>query len=344
MASTSRFRSAAERTIAGGGSMSIRLKILAVTALLLIAFAVTTALSAVFIKRLIAELEGIADYHLQLADVVAELDVETFEYELNLRRLLQSGDVTRELLAAGAKRQREIAERLRESFDRAFALLAAAIKDERNDLTDRIELARIEGNFRTLQRHGAPFTALGAAVLNAVAEGRLAEAQRLAAGFIAFEGAFGPELAVIRREVVDLTRRSVQETNQQQVTVLIFNGVLFSVAAGVGLVLFGVLTHRLARAFRHLLEGTQAIEEGQLAVELPVTSRDEIGQLTRSFNHMAVELQAKERIKATFGKYLVCASSTRSWGPRVTIPRRRSGARSRCSSPTSRASAAWRSS
>jgi hypothetical protein len=48
---------------------------------------------------------------------------------------------------------------------------------------------------------------------------------------------------------VDLTRRSARETNQQQVTVLVFNGALFSLAAGVGLVLFGVLTHRLAAPF-----------------------------------------------------------------------------------------------
>jgi hypothetical protein len=135
--------------------LSIRLKILAVTTLLLVVFAVTTAVSAVFIKRLIAELEGITDYHFQLADAVAELDVETFEYELNLRRLLQSSPITPELLAAGAKRQTEIAGRLRQSFDRAFALLAAAIKDERNDLTDRIEMARIEGSFRTLERYAA---------------------------------------------------------------------------------------------------------------------------------------------------------------------------------------------
>jgi adenylate cyclase len=284
--------------------LSIRLKILAVTTLLLVVFAVTTAVSAVFIKRLIAELEGITDYHFQLADAVAELDVETFEYELNLRRLLQSSPITPELLAAGAKRQTEIAGRLRQSFDRAFALLAAAIKDERNDLTDRIEMARIEGSFRTLERYAAPFTALGTSVLAALTEGRRDDAQRQMAGFAAFEGAFGPDLAAIRRAVITLTRVSARETNQQQVTVLVFNGVLFTLAAGVGLVLFGVLTHRLARDFRRLLEGTHAVEAGQLAIELPVTSGDEIGQLTRSFNRMVVELQAKERIKDTFGKYL----------------------------------------
>src|SRR6185295_17593460 len=163
--------------------MTIRSKILAVTSLLLIVFAVTTLVSALFIRRVIAELEGITDYHLQLVDVVAEVDVETFEYELNLFRLLQTSGVAADEAAAVATRQREIAEQLRQSFARGFAMLGAAVDDERNDFTDRIELARIEGKFRTLDRHVAPFTALGAAVMDAVTAGRGTEASRLAGGF-----------------------------------------------------------------------------------------------------------------------------------------------------------------
>jgi adenylate cyclase len=39
-------------------------------------------------------------------------------------------------------------------------------------------------------------------------------------------------------------------------------------------------------------------------VNLPVNSRDEIGQLTHSFNQMVGQLKEKERVKDTFGKYL----------------------------------------
>jgi methyl-accepting chemotaxis protein len=53
---------------------------------------------------------------------------------------------------------------------------------------------------------------------------------------------------------------------------------------------------------------------------LPVTSRDEIGQLTRSFNHMVVELQAKQRIKTPSGSISTRASSARSSGPRTRNP------------------------
>ena len=75
-------------------------------------------------------------------------------------------------------------------------------------------------------------------------------------------------------------------------------------AALFGFGLFAVLTHRLDGAFQRLLHATHAVEAGQLSVELRVTSTDEIGQLTQSFNRMVVELRAKERIKDTFGKYM----------------------------------------
>jgi adenylate cyclase len=61
---------------------------------------------------------------------------------------------------------------------------------------------------------------------------------------------------------------------------------------------------RLVRALWRLVEGVKAIEAGDLAIRLPVTSRDEIGQLAEAFNSMAGQLRSNERIKDTFGKYV----------------------------------------
>ena len=53
-----------------------------------------------------------------------------------------------------------------------------------------------------------------------------------------------------------------------------------------------------------LVEGTRAVSAGNFQVHLPVTSRDEIGALTESFNQMAKNLREKEMIKRAFTRYV----------------------------------------
>src|SRR4029077_10067809 len=46
------------------------------------------------------------------------------------------------------------------------------------------------------------------------------------------------------------------------------------------------------------------VQEGNLNIELPVSSTDEVGRLTDSFNFFVKELRSKEHLKQTFGKYI----------------------------------------
>jgi class 3 adenylate cyclase len=55
----------------------------------------------------------------------------------------------------------------------------------------------------------------------------------------------------------------------------------------------------------HILTGGMAkVADGDLTVRVPVTSNDEIGQLTSAFNRMVEGLRDRERIRETFGKYV----------------------------------------
>ena len=53
-----------------------------------------------------------------------------------------------------------------------------------------------------------------------------------------------------------------------------------------------------------LMSATEAVEQGNYQTELPVTSNDEIGRLSHSFNLLMAELRLKEKIRETFGKYV----------------------------------------
>lgn len=85
-------------------------------------------------------------------------------------------------------------------------------------------------------------------------------------------------------------------------------GSLLVVAVALSVVFAGTVTKPL----RALVEGTKAVERGDLDWSIPVQSRDELGQLAESFNHMTGQLREKERVKALFGRYLPKAVAERA--------------------------------
>ena len=74
--------------------------------------------------------------------------------------------------------------------------------------------------------------------------------------------------------------------------------ILAGIGGAVGLAI--VLTKPILK----LAQGTKAIAAGSFDIALPVTSRDEIGDLTESFNEMAKSLHEKEKIKRAFSSYV----------------------------------------
>ncbi len=59
-----------------------------------------------------------------------------------------------------------------------------------------------------------------------------------------------------------------------------------------------LISHGLSVPIRELVDGTNAIQQGDFAVKVPVRSKDELGQLARSFNDMAEGLAQKEKYRS----------------------------------------------
>ena len=284
--------------------MTVRVKILAISAVLLLLFAIVLVSSVIMQEHSSRKVAAIIDYHLPLAAIIADLDVATDQYELVVERLLRQED--RGSGAADEQRRQleKTRQRIAADFDGAAALLSRALTDPRTDGNDRVVFGKVQRSLEYLKRYEEPFLALGGQVEATYGAGKLAEATTLSRQFERYAQAFGPDMAALRAELVALGRVSTEHTYEQQTRILRLNVVLFAVAVVIGLGLSAMGARRLVQALWRVVDGAKAIQAGNLAVQVPVTSRDEIGQLAEAFNRMAEELRTKERIKDTFGKYV----------------------------------------
>ncbi len=64
------------------------------------------------------------------------------------------------------------------------------------------------------------------------------------------------------------------------------------------------ITTGIIRPLREMVGATRKIAEGDLSLELPITSKDEIGQLAESFNHMLVRLKQARQELEDYGRVL----------------------------------------
>src|SRR5262252_5391453 len=277
--------------------MTVRVKILAISAVLLLLFAIVLVSSVIMQEHSSRKVAAIIDYHLPLAAIIADLDVATDQYELVVERLLRQEDRGSGTADEQRRQLEKTRQRIAADFDGAAALLGRALTDPRTDGNDRVVFGKVQRSLEYLKRYEEPFLALGGQVEATYDAGKLAEATTLSRQFERYAQAFGPDMAALRAELVALGRVSTEHTYEQQTRILRLNVVLFAVAVVIGLGLSDM-------GARRLVDGAKAIEAGNLAVQVPVTSRDEIGQLAEAFNRMAEELRTKERIKDTFGKYV----------------------------------------
>ncbi len=80
--------------------------------------------------------------------------------------------------------------------------------------------------------------------------------------------------------------------------------VALAVATTISLELTVLLSRSILRPINDLGRALAQINEGDFTVSVPVTTGDELGDLTASFNEMVEGLRERERIREAFGTYL----------------------------------------
>src|SRR6516164_3196085 len=166
--------------------MTIRKKIFLLAGILLALFGVVVGVLA-FVQKLDSDQIGnIVGYELPLSRIVAQFDVDTDRYELNLLRVLRLNPASDEQLNAAATAKQALTDEMRSDVATAGRLLGQAIQDRGYDAADRVDLARIEGSFKYLSRSLEEFLSVGDRTMAALVDGRREDARAESLSFAKF--------------------------------------------------------------------------------------------------------------------------------------------------------------
>jgi adenylate cyclase len=282
--------------------MKLRRKILALSGVLLALLCAALFVSLRLQREVHDEIAAGRDYHLPLGSLLAEAEGAALGYQLNLAKA--AGGEADTDVAVIEKRERDLLGRLVVALDKADALLARAIADPRNDLPDRIKLARIEGTMRVLRREATGLEASGQDVIVALRKRDRATAAAEMADFARHEQVLAADIERTRRDLEQLAEDSINEVVGHEDQARQLSVMLFVAAVVVGLGLAGVVATRLVGGLRRLVDGATSFESDGTMAPIPVTTQDEVGQLTQVFNRMVTEIATKDRIKDTFGRFV----------------------------------------
>ncbi len=281
---------------------SLRAKIMSGVIALLILFAGALAFTLILIEDSSMELQAIEEYHLPLNQKMNELDIYTFELEIIAHKVV-NGNRIQEKNLKDQQRARELGRIISDIFKESVELAERGSNDERNDVHDRLGMAKLIGAVRTLEVGTLAFLRTALQAVDLGVEGKNAEAKKALEEMNNYED-LNPVFERIRTRANELSADSLHETDQNIQHLIRANLVLFAVAGILGLLVFLVITGRLQTAFRRLTAAFRKTAEGELSDPLPVTSHDEIGDLTTSFNQMVAQLKAKEKLREAFGQFL----------------------------------------
>jgi class 3 adenylate cyclase len=286
--------------------LSIRRKIMGIAIVLIVLMTITAILSMVRVMDVGERLQELTDSYIPAYGDLARANIRSLERALALRRMViekMQSPSSSDKSAAIRKVFDAKGEEVEKEAQAARALIQGLIQKE--SLNDATALARLESRIDTAMADTR--RELNVEIERLLAAIDAGDAEETAEGLSrvdALRDDLDRKLDSIRSDMLALLKADAAETIQTQRQVTLIAAVLTGLAAALGLVFAALVSRGITRPVRRLLEGTRAVEAGNLDETLTVTSEDEIGHLTTAFNRMVEQLRHKERMRETFGKYI----------------------------------------
>jgi len=275
---------------------NIAQKIFGIAAVVLLLMVSVAVFSIQLTAEIKDELDAVTTRQLPLSDTVGRINVKILEQGLLLQQLFALPHESPQAV----ERIHTLGTEIRAEFTKAKVLFDAeehSAHPPTTIFTLERSLLNVQNEYEMFEKHGLELLALHAT-------GNKDAFVSLLLNLDKQQNAIDEEVANLHLHMESVAFQAVQRADNNEKFLLIFNIVMTSLAAVLGLSFATIVTIALVRNVRNLVRATETVEAGNLDTEVPVLTRDEVGKLGVAFNHMVGGLKMKERIKETFGKYM----------------------------------------
>jgi adenylate cyclase len=286
---------------------SIRQQILGIAVGLIVLMAIASVLSTVMAMKIAHQLDELTTRYVEAYGNLARMNIRSLEQALALRRMVIARMQSPPDEAAFADRQKIYDAKGREIDQEAQAARAQinAIIDDVSTESDNARLARIDDRIDTVNKDlRRQLNEENARLMPLLAAGNFPETNSSLARVDELRDEFSRKVDEIRKDMMTQVRADSAVIARDQQRTIVISVVLVALAAILGLTFSVFVSGGITRPVRRLLDGTRAVEAGQLDGSIDITTRDEIGQLTAAFNRMVEQLRLKERMRETFSRYI----------------------------------------
>ena len=286
---------------------SIRRRIVAIAVGLIILMVATSVLSMVMVGRVGHLLDELTARYIPANGHLMRANILSLERALALRRMVIA-KMQEPPDESGYKFQKQLYDAKDAEVDseaQAARKLINAIIDDTSTPSDNAALARIDSRIDSLMSESRQHLEQESEDLLSELDARdFSAVRRSLARVDSLRDQLNEKINAVRTEMLKVSYRAIATIRSEQTQAVLISAIVTLLAAIVGLIFANLVSGGIIRSVRQLLEGTRAVEAGQLDQSIEVMAVDEIGQLAAAFNRMVVQLRDNQRIKETFGKYI----------------------------------------
>jgi class 3 adenylate cyclase/CHASE3 domain sensor protein len=287
-------------------NLPISVKIFGLAASILILQVILSFVTHDRINQVTKKLVDITDYLVPIGDAIIEANLQTTERRIYMERILrrfEGSDPDDAFFQRELDQWKEHGLLSDRAIDRAIDLSNKGITHAQS-VEDIVAFSRLQPSLEDLKAAHQQHREMAMTALQLIQKGdrgsaALLEADGEKSGMVLT----GRSLKILD-DLESFLGRSILSSVEHEQQALRLSWILVAVAGSIGILFASLVTLDLVRPIKTLVAQTSEVENGNLNVNIPVVSRDEMGELTGIFNKMVHGIRETQQLKATFGQYV----------------------------------------